>query len=40
MKIGIIQATSQIDKNEIIYQIVKEVSQGNEVINFGCFKDE
>lgn len=40
MKIGIIQATSQIEKNEILYQSAKEVNQNNEVINFGCFQDE
>lgn len=40
MKIGIIQATSQINKNNIIYQSVKGVCQSHEVINFGCFENE
>lgn len=40
MKIGIIQASSQIEKNEILYQSVKEVNQNNEVVNFGCFQEE
>ena len=42
MKIGVIQATSQIDKNEILYDSTREVVRkyGYEVINFGCFSDE
>lgn len=42
MKIGVIQATSQKDKNELLYRCTTiAVSQsGHEVINFGCFADE
>lgn len=40
MKIGIIQASSQIEKNEVLYNSVKEVVENDEVINFGCFKEE
>lgn len=42
MKIAVIQASSQKDKNSLIYdsliKIVKD--KGHEVINFGVFKDE
>ena len=37
MKIGIIQGTSQIEKNSILYECTKEYG---EVINFGCFENE
>lgn len=37
MKIGIIQGTSQIDKNSILYECTKEYG---EVTNFGCFENE
>lgn len=37
MKIGVIQASSQIEKNNILYEASKPYG---EVINFGCFKDE
>ena len=37
MKIGIIQGTSQIEKNKILYECTKEYG---EVINFGCFENE
>lgn len=40
MKIGVIQASSQIEKNETIFQIVKEKAKQHEVINFGCFAEE
>ncbi|MDO4297503.1 MAG: RpiB/LacA/LacB family sugar-phosphate isomerase [Lachnospiraceae bacterium] len=42
MKIGVIQASSQSDKNELLYNCVaKNVKRhGYEVINFGCFKEE
>lgn len=40
MRIGVIQASSQTDKNEILYEtVVKNVKQ-HEVINFGCFPNE
>lgn len=37
MKIGVIQASSQIEKNNILYEFTKDYG---EVINFGCFKNE
>lgn len=42
MKIGVIQATSQKDKNELLNQCVVTAVEpyGHEVINFGCFADE
>ena len=42
MKIGVIQATSQKDKNELIYNCVKNSvkNMGYDVINFGVFEDE
>lgn len=42
MKIGVIQATSQRDKNELLYYCTKNavIQYGHEVINFGCFSDE
>lgn len=42
MKIGVIQASSQKEKNEILFQSVKDAveKQGCEVINFGVFPDE
>lgn len=42
MKIGVIQASSQADKNEMLYNYTVEAVEkhGYEVINFGCFSDE
>lgn len=42
MKIGIIQASSQKDKNSLLYNYTVEATKkyGYEVINFGCFEDE
>lgn len=40
MKIGVIQASSQTNKNKILYDITKQCAKGNEIINFGCFADE
>ena len=42
MKIGVIQATSQRDKNELLYHstAIAVKPYGHEVINFGCFPDE
>lgn len=42
MKIGVIQATSQKDKNELLYNCTVEAVKrhGYEVVNFGCFADE
>lgn len=42
MKIGIIQATSQVTKNKILCETVKEINKDKqiEIINFGCFEEE
>ena len=40
MKIAIIQATSQINKNKLIYSAVKRYAIGAEIYNFGCFKED
>ncbi len=41
MKIGIIQASSQVEKNELKFRTVnKYAPSGAEVINFGCTIDE
>jgi len=41
MKIGIIQASSQAEKNELIYNTVKKYApKGSEVINFGCTTED
>ena len=40
MKIAVIQASSQAEKNELIYSTVKKYASDSEVINFGCIKDE
>ena len=40
MKIAVIQASSQSEKNELIYRTVKKYAPYADVINFGCFIDE
>lgn len=40
MKIAVIQASSQAQKNALIYSTVKKYAKDSEVINFGCFGDE
>lgn len=40
MTIGVIQASSQTDKNSILFDAVKEYAAGHEIVNFGCFPDE
>ena len=40
MKIAVIQASSQSEKNELIYSTVKKYAPDADVINFGCTKDE
>lgn len=42
VKIGVIQATSQRDKNKLLYHCTAVAGNrdGHEVINFGCFADE
>ena len=36
MRIGVIQASSQADKNEMIFQAVRRYAADSEVVNFGC----
>ena len=36
MKIAVIQATSQINKNGLLFDAVKKYAKESEVINFGC----
>lgn len=40
MKIGVIQASSQREKNPLIYECTKNAAPGHEVINFGVFPEE
>ena len=36
MRIGVIQASSQTDKNEILFSHTKKYAVGHEITNFGC----
>lgn len=42
MKIAVIQASTQADKNKVLTEIVKKVASplGHEIVNFGVFEDE
>ena len=40
MKIGIIQASSQSDKNELIFNTVREYAGDSKIVNFGCFRED
>ena len=41
MRIGVIQASSQATKNQIIYDaVLKYAPKKSEVINFGCTMEE
>ena len=40
MKIGVIQASSQAAKNQLLFETVKKYAAGAEVINFGCTETE
>ena len=40
MKIGVIQASSQINKNNQLYEYVRQYAIDHEVFNFGCTADE
>ena len=40
MRIGVIQAVSQTDKNKILYETVLKNAKHHEVVNFGCFPNE
>ena len=40
MNIAILQATSQIDKNKLIYSSVKKYASGSKIYNFGCSEED
>ena len=40
MIVGLIQASSQTNKNSILFDAVKEYATGHEVVNFGCLPDD
>ncbi len=40
MRIAVIQASSQAEKNELLFDTVKKYAADSEVINFGCRPDE
>ncbi len=40
MKIAIIHATSQSNKNKLIYSAVKKYASESEIYNFGCSDED
>lgn len=40
MKIAVVQASSQVSKNEMLFRYTKKYAKDSEVLNFGCFTDE
>lgn len=40
MKIAVVQASSQISKNNMLYSYTKKYAKDDDVINFGCFSDD
>ena len=40
MKIAVVQASSQISKNNMLYSYSKKYAKDADVINFGCFLDD
>lgn len=42
MKTGVIQASSQRDKNELLYRLTADAAAagGGETVNLGCFPEE
>ena len=40
MKIAVVQASSQISKNDMLFQYTKMYAKDSEVINYGCFWDD
>lgn len=40
MRVGVIQASSQTSKNQVLYELTKEKAYHSEVINFGCFEED
>ena len=40
MKIAVLQASSQISKNELLFKYTKKYAKNSEVINYCCFSDD
>ncbi len=40
MRVGIIQGSSQAQKNRLLYETVKKYATAHEVVNFGCYMHE
>ena len=40
MKIAVVQASSQISKNNMLYSYTKKYAKDDDVINFGCFSED
>lgn len=40
MKIGVLQASTRADLNNLLFETTKKVAQGHEVVNLGVFPDE
>lgn len=40
MRIGVIQASSQAGKNEMLFEAVRKYAVGEEIVNFGCHADD
>ena len=40
MKIAVVQASSQISKNDMLFQYTKMYAKDSDVINYGCFFDD
>ncbi|MDO4458573.1 MAG: RpiB/LacA/LacB family sugar-phosphate isomerase [Clostridia bacterium] len=40
MKIAVVQASTQISKNEMLFEYTKKYAKNSEVTNYGCFADD
>ncbi|MBQ9009758.1 MAG: RpiB/LacA/LacB family sugar-phosphate isomerase [Clostridia bacterium] len=40
MRIGVIQASSQANKNSLLFCAVQKYAAGSEIVNFGCWPEE
>lgn len=40
MKIAVVQASTQISKNDMLFRYTKMYAMDSEVINYGCFSDD
>lgn len=40
MRIAVVQASSQISKNDMLFQYTKKYAKDSEVINYGCFSSD